>query len=108
MRATAMTPMRHANGLDTHGRAVEARAAFQRLIDSAATPAARAAAQRRMAMSYGFEGDCANAVRYEEMVIAYWKTREREEPQNAFYQQGEMAKEAARVCIDAGEVENEE
>jgi tetratricopeptide (TPR) repeat protein len=108
MRDTAMTPIRLASRLDTQGRHAEARAAFQRLIDSAATPAARAAAQRRMAMSYGFEGDCANAVRYEEMVIAYWKTREREEPQNAFYQQGEMANEAARVCIDAGDVETAE
>jgi Flp pilus assembly protein TadD len=28
--------------------------------------------------------------------------REQAEPQNAFYQQGEMANEAARVCIDQG------
>jgi tetratricopeptide (TPR) repeat protein len=108
MRDTAMTPIRLASRLDTQGRHAEARAAFQRLIDSATTPGARAAAQRRMAMSYGFEGDCANAVRYEEMVIAYWRTREREEPQNAFYQQGEMANEAARVCIDAGDLETAE
>jgi len=108
MRDTAMTPIRQASRLDTQGRHAEARSAFQRVIDSAATPAARAAAQRRMAMSYGFEGDCANAVKYEEMVIAYWKTREREEPQNAFYQQGEMANEAARVCIDAGDLDTAE
>jgi tetratricopeptide (TPR) repeat protein len=61
-----------------------------------------------MAMSYAFEGDCRNTVKYEEMVIAYWKTREREEPQNAFYQQGEMANEAARVCIDVGELDTAE
>jgi tetratricopeptide (TPR) repeat protein len=42
------------------------------------------------------------------MVIAYWKTREAEEPQNAFYQQGEMANEAARVCIDAGDLDTAE
>lgn len=41
-------------------------------------------------------------MKYEEMVIAYWQTREQAEPQNAFYQQGEMANEAARVCIDNG------
>src|SRR5690606_458908 len=99
------SPMRQANRLDTEGRTTEARAIFQRLIDSAATPAAKAAAQRAMAMSYAFDGDCANTVRYEEMVIAYWKTREREEPQNAFYQEGEMANEAARVCIDAGDLD---
>lgn len=96
--------LRDAGQLDTRGRTSEARVAFQRLIDSAATAAARAAAQRGMAMSYAFDGDCANTVKYEEMVIAYWKTREREEPQNAFYQQGEMANEAARVCIDVGEL----
>jgi tetratricopeptide (TPR) repeat protein len=95
---------RQAQRLDSDGAHTQARAIFQRLIDGAATPAARAAAQRRMAMSYGFEGDCANAVKYESLVIAYWVTREAAEPQNAFYQQGEMANEAARVCIDAGEL----
>ena len=108
MRDTAQTPLRQASRLDTQGRTSEARAWFQRIIDSAATPAAKAAAQRAMAMSYAFDGDCANTVRYEEMVIAYWKTREREEPQNAFYQQGEMANEAARVCIDAGDLKTAE
>ena len=102
------SPLRLASRLDTQGRTAEARVAFQRLIDSAATPAARAAAQRAMAMSYAFDGDCANTVKYEEMVIAYWKTREREEPQNAFYQQGEMANEAARVCIDVGDLNTAE
>jgi tetratricopeptide (TPR) repeat protein len=96
--------LRDAGQLDTQGRTSEGRVAFQRLIDSAATPAGKAAAQRGMAMSYAFGGDCANTVKYEEMVIAYWKTRETEEPQNAFYQQGEMANEAARVCIDVGEL----
>jgi tetratricopeptide (TPR) repeat protein len=57
-----------------------------------------------MAMSYAFAGDCAGTVRYEERVIAYWKTREEAEPQNAFYQQGAMANEAARVCLEAGDV----
>jgi len=54
-------------------------------------------------MSYAFDGDCANTVKYEELVISYWITREQAEPQNAFYQQGEMANEAARVCIDHGD-----
>jgi tetratricopeptide (TPR) repeat protein len=105
---TSQSPLRRAGRLDIEGRHADARAALQRLIDSAATPAEKAAAQRRMAMSYGFEGDCKNAVKYEEMVIAYWKTREREEPQNAFYQQGEMANEAARVCIDVGDLNTAE
>ena len=70
--------------LDRDGATAQARVTFQALIDSAATPAARAAAQRAMAMSYAFDGDCANTMKYEEMVIAYWQTREQADPQNAF------------------------
>ena len=101
----ADTPQRQAQALDRDGNGKDARVIWQRLIDNAANPAATAAAQRRMAMSYGFEGDCAGAVKYEQRVIAYWMTREKEEPQNAHYQQGEMANEAARVCIDAGDLD---
>ncbi|MBW7932590.1 MAG: hypothetical protein H3C62_03055 [Gemmatimonadaceae bacterium] len=95
---------RMANRLDADGQTAKAREVFAALIASAPTPAAKAASQRAMAMSYAFDGDCANTVKYEEMVMAYWRTREAEEPQNAFYQQGEMANEAARVCIDAGDL----
>ncbi|HEY6109504.1 MAG TPA: hypothetical protein VIV56_11460 [Gemmatimonadales bacterium] len=91
--------------LDRDGATAQARGTFQALIDSAATPAARAAAQRAMAMSYAFDGDCANTMKNEEMVIAYWQTREQAEPQNAFYQEGEMANEGARVCLEAGDVD---
>lgn len=97
------TSTQAANLLDTLGQGTEARAIFQRIADSAPTPAAKAAAHRGIAMSYAFEGDCANTIKYEEMVIAYWKTRESAEPQNAFYQEGEMANEGARVCFDYGD-----
>ena len=100
----ASPAQREAQQLDRDGKGAEARVIWQRLIDEATEPAAKAAMQRRMAMSWGFEGNCANAVKYEEMVIAYWVTREAAEPQNAFYQEGEMANEAARVCIDAGDL----
>jgi len=100
--------LRAASRLDTEGKSAEAQIAFQRLIDEAPDPASKAAAQRRMAMSYAFLGDCASTVKYEEMVIAYWVTREQAEPQEAFYQQGEMANEAARVCIDAGHLDEAE
>jgi len=96
--------MREASQLDLNGETVKARVIFQQMIDTAATATSKAAAQRAMAMSYAFDGDCANTIKYEQMVIAYWATREAEEPQNAFYQQGEMANEAARVCIDAGDL----
>jgi tetratricopeptide (TPR) repeat protein len=99
---------REANQLDSDGNTKRARELFQQIIDSAATPRARADAQRAMAMSYAFDGDCTNTVKYEAMVIAYWATRETDESQNAFYQQGEMANEAARVCIDAGRFDEAE
>ncbi len=98
-------PLQDAYRLDSEGSTRQARAIIQSVIDSASAPAGKAAAQRAMAMSYAFDGDCANAVKYEEMVIDYWKTREAADPQNAFYQQGEMANEAARVCIDAGDLD---
>jgi tetratricopeptide (TPR) repeat protein len=92
--------------LDLMGQGAEARKYFQKAIDVAPDAAAKGNAQRQMAMSYGFEGDCHNTVKYEQMVIAYWATREQAEPQNAFYQEGEMANEAARVCIDSGDLES--
>lgn len=96
---------RGAAQLDSDGKTAEARVIIQQQIDASTDdPALKASAQRLMAMSYAFDGDCANTVKYEQMVIAYWVTREQEEPQNAFYQQGEMANEAARVCIDAGDL----
>jgi len=101
----ASAPMQQAAHLDLEGATARARVIFQALIDSAGDPAARAATQRAMAISYAFDGDCANTVKFEEMVIAYWATRETAEPQNAFYQEGEMANEAARVCIDAGNLD---
>lgn len=97
-------PRQQAQQLDRDGAFAEATPIFQSIIDAADEPAELAAAQRRMAMHYGFMGDCANAVAYEEMVISYWVTQEDVEPQNAFYQEGEMADEAARVCIDAGDL----
>ncbi len=104
----AAVAMREGARLDRDGATAQARVIFQRLIDSSATPAAKAAAQRAMAMSYAFDGDCANTVKYEALVIGYWHSREQAEPQNAFYQEGEMANEGARVCIDAGDLETAE
>jgi tetratricopeptide (TPR) repeat protein len=104
--ARAPTPradsLRTAQRIDAEGDHVGARAIFHALIANAPDPAARAAAQRRLAMSYGYDGDCAKVIELEKQVIAYWVTRRGAEPQNAHYQEGEMANEAARVCIDHG------
>lgn len=96
---------REAFQLDLEGKGAEARRLLQQSIDSATTPQAKASAQRAMAMSWAFEGNCPKTVEYEQKVIDFWKTREGDEPANAYYQQGEMANEAARVCIDAGDLD---
>jgi tetratricopeptide (TPR) repeat protein len=97
--------IRQGTQLDHEGKGAEARAVFQKAIDSAPTPAAKANAQRAMAMSWAFSGDCKKTAEYEDMVIDYWKTQEKDVPDRAFYQQGEMADEAARVCIDNGDLD---
>ena len=97
-----------ASMLDNLGATADARKVFQRAIDASADPRVKANAQRQMAMSYAFDGDCKNTAKYEQMVNDYWKTQEQAEPQNAFYQEGEMANEAARVCIDSGDLETAE
>lgn len=93
------------NRLDLQAKYDEARQQFQKAIEDAGTPQAKANAERSMAMSYAFEGDCPNTVKYERMVIDYWVTQEAAQPGNAFYQEGEMADEAARVCIDSGSLD---
>jgi Flp pilus assembly protein TadD len=97
-------PVNNAAGvlLDLMGRTAEARRHFQKAIDAAPDAATKAAQQRAMAMSYAFDSDCANAVKYEQMVFDYWVTMK------DFYQQGEMANEGARVCIDAGDLDTAE
>lgn len=81
--------------LDLMGRGTEARKYFQKAIDSADTPERKAFAERAMAISYAFEGNCRQAGAYERRVFEYYGTVKN------YYQQGEIADEAARVCIDA-------
>ncbi|MCC6263319.1 MAG: tetratricopeptide repeat protein [Bryobacterales bacterium] len=84
--------------LDLEGRTSDARKHFAKAIEAAPNAQAKAAAERAMAMSYAFDNDCANTVKYERMVIAYWVAEKN------FYQQGEMMTEAARVCLEAGDL----
>jgi tetratricopeptide (TPR) repeat protein len=56
-------------------------------------------------MSWAFEGNCRKTVEYEDLVIDYWKTQEKDSPNRAFYEEGEMAGEAARVCLDNGDLD---
>lgn len=98
--------IRQATQLDLEGKGAEARSLFQKAINEAATPRAKADANRAMAMSWAFEGNCTKTGEYEQKVIDYWITEEQADPANAFYQEGEMADEAARVCIDAGDLQS--
>lgn len=100
--------LRTAYRLDGEGRTTEARTVLAALLAGAPDDSSRAMLHRAIAMSYAFDGDCPNTVKHEQDVIAFWRTREASEPQNAFYQQGEMANEAARVCIDAGRLDESE
>src|SRR5581483_9494644 len=53
--------------LDLLGRTKEAKTYFNRAIEAADTPAAKANARRALAMSYAFDNDCANTAKNEEL-----------------------------------------
>ena len=94
--------LREANADDIAGKFREARALYQQAIDQASTPTAKSAAERQLAMSYAFEGDCRNTAKYEDLAAAYF--RDNPDAPDRFYQQGELYDEAARVCIDVGDL----
>jgi tetratricopeptide (TPR) repeat protein len=85
--------------LDLMGQYADARKYLQRAIDVATAAQDKAIAQRSMAMSYAFEGDCKKASEYEEKVFDYWVSGKH------YFEEGESANEAGRVCIDAGDLE---
>jgi len=85
--------------LDLRGEYKDARKYFQRAIDVATIPQDKAIAQRSMAMSYAFEGDCKKASEYEQKVFDYWASEKK------FFEEGEAANEVARVCIDTGDLD---
>ena len=95
--------LRQASQLDLDGSYAKAREIFQKLIEGAPDPAARSQTQRALAISYAFTGECASAAVLENHAIDYWVAREQAEPQNAFYQEGEISNEAARICFDAAD-----
>jgi tetratricopeptide (TPR) repeat protein len=98
------SPANNAAGivLDLMGKGPEARKYFQKAIDAAPSEQSKAMAERAMAISYAFAGDCAKTGEYEQKVFGYYVTTK------DFYQQGEIADEAARVCIDTGDLDASE
>jgi len=85
--------------LDLKSQGEEARKYFHKAIEVADTPERKAMAQRAMAMSYAFEGNCKRTVDHEQQVFDYYGSVKN------FFQQGEIADEAARVCIDSGDLD---
>ncbi len=83
--------------LDIMGKGEEAREYFTKAIDVADTPEHKAGARRAMAMSYAFEGNCDKTIEYEQQVFDFYGSVKN------FFQQGEIADEAARVCLDSGD-----
>jgi tetratricopeptide (TPR) repeat protein len=81
--------------LDLMGQGEEARQYFGKAIQVADTPEHKAMAQRAMAMSYAFEGNCKKTIQYKQLVFNYYGSVK------DFFRQGEIADEAARVCIDS-------
>jgi tetratricopeptide (TPR) repeat protein len=87
------------NVLDLMGKGEEARKYFSKAIEIADTPEHKAGAERSMAMSYAFEGNCNRTVEYEQRVLDFYGSVKN------FFQQGEIADEVARVCIDSGDLD---
>jgi len=85
--------------LDLKSQGEEARKYFHKAIEVADTPEHKAMAQRAMAMSYAFEGNCKRTVDHEQQVFDYYGSVKN------LFQQGEIADEAARVCIDSGDLD---
>jgi tetratricopeptide (TPR) repeat protein len=105
-RTAAQTPpsdlMRQGAALDLEGRYAEARRTFQSAIDAAPSPQAKAQAQRAMAISWAFDSNCEEAAKFEIPVHEFYLS------QKDFYNAGEIANELARICIEAGRLEDAE
>lgn len=85
--------------LDLMLRGPEARKYFEKAIATAPNDELRADANRAMAMSWAFEGNCQMTVQYEQKVLDYAKAK------NDFNRAGEIADEEGRVCLDGNDVE---
>ena len=101
LRFTGFLPANMAAGsvLDLMGQGEEARQYLGKAIQVADAPEHKAMAQRAMAMSYAFEGNCKKTIQHEQAAFNYYGSAK------DFFRQGETADEAARVCIDSGDLE---
>jgi tetratricopeptide (TPR) repeat protein len=91
--------LREGRELDLNGQYGEARERFQKALGLATSAQAKAQAQRSLAVSYAFEGDCKNAVKFEGPLYETYLASK------SFFEAGETADELARVCNDAGDLD---
>ena len=92
--------VRQGVALDLGGQYREARQYFTKAIESASTPQAKRRALGAMAMSYAFENNCKGAEKYEGQLYEMYLA------EKAFFDAGETADELARVCIEAGSLDD--
>lgn len=85
--------------LDLAGIYKEARAAFSKAASLAPNVDDKARAERAIAISYGFERDCASAAKHEEPVYRQYLDAK------DFTNAGGVANELARLCLDAGNID---
>ena len=83
--------------LDLIGRPTEAWPYFTAAIKAAKTPLERATAQRAMAISHAFAGDCKGAEKYENSAFEFFLGT------GDFFNAGEVANELGRICLEAGD-----
>lgn len=91
--------LRQGRQLDLIGEYGQARQLFAKLLEVAGSPQTKAQAQRSMAVSYAFQGDCKNAVKYEGPLYETYLASK------SFFEAGETADELARICIDSGNLD---
>jgi tetratricopeptide (TPR) repeat protein len=83
--------------LDLMGRYEEARKYFTQAIKVTTNPDERVKAQRALATSFGFAGDCRGAEKSDRTAYEYFL----QAPD--YYSAGEVADELGRLCLDAGD-----
>jgi tetratricopeptide (TPR) repeat protein len=85
--------------LDIAGQYAEARKYLAKAVQLAPAPQQKAMALRMTAMSHAFERDCKGAIPYASQAYDIYLS------QKDYYNAGEAANEVARVCIDAGSLD---
>ena len=85
--------------LDLQGHYTEARTSLEKAVAAASTPDQKSRALRNMAMSFGFERKCDDALTYQRQAY------DMQLAANDFTAAAEIANEVARVCLESNGIE---